>query len=959
MKAEWRVLLFMLVLLTRLMRTSCLVPVLYPAASETTALVFDGGTRALLPAQGSFSLFLCNADANNEAASFPLEPCSQDIVIYTRQRELDLIFSVVDEDGFPIALNPEPEYQVDDALAEISVIPDSAVDSPQPITNEISTIRVTLLQKETPAVLTATWAGFSRNVSMFYDTDPPRVNFGGIAKRRTTAIFDLDFRESVVVTQDITCDADMPALDSDTGVLDVLASSQSCNLDLAAKDWRTVVNVTGADTWTIEQDHVAGTAVVTAFVIDGQDANVTIVIPNAGLMDFSGNRIGGGVGEFTNGTAGGNKTFTLKFVFLPPLGSGDNETAADAVGRAATAAVVTTMAASAVTAIGTSVSTSMTAPVIGSAAGGSSGSALAGGLEMLNMGQKVYFTSLVASSHLPENYKVMASNLKWTALNAQLPWKSSDSEDDVKATATNQEDDSRESNRKLLQAPIPDGLEDGSENPLDRIEDVQEFLFTTDPRETARRVFFWVAVLFGGLVSIHLFILLLLHCMQRAIPKIFAFPRLELYACEWAVPAIAAASGSLMTGDTGDVILGAAIFIFIPGVYLAWYFHMLWRHFYKPEPHERGANLVVATKRRGYPSKGRENYADSSSEAVDAKSMANGAGMSSSLALLPAAGVSNASHNGAKLQDDQRGASPAGKGDAEPAEGEQLEAMKEEDSLVFGDSKPMQTTVAGTGTGSSRRFFSKYLVKPTLGPKLEKVTWVSTHSSHARFVERFGPMFEDYRGHVVVHRSDLSTGNSKNVRQADPKSVLNPLPQKPLFMFPSVRRKGPAATVPFYKHYIQTAMGALLLAKLVFFAVLLHGEDEKDNLPQLIVLVVTSTVFFFLIRSTQPFVRRLDMAVALLAEFADIIVFTLAIVLFSATMQTDNRRKNIGITMICFEALAFFALFVEKMFIVVEHVGPGLARARQYIAQKVGCCCGGSQGDAPPGGAEQHVVEAS
>ena len=43
---------------------------------------------------------------------------------------------------------------------------------------------------------------------------------------------------------------------------------------------------------------------------------------------------------------------------------------------------------------------------------------------MVSMGQKLYFTSLIAVKNLPENYKTMASNLKWTTFNARLPWKS-------------------------------------------------------------------------------------------------------------------------------------------------------------------------------------------------------------------------------------------------------------------------------------------------------------------------------------------------------------------------------------------------------------------------------------------------------------------------------------------------------------------------------------------------------
>lgn len=86
------------------------------------------------------------------------------------------------------------------------------------------------------------------------------------------------------------------------------------------------------------------------------------------------------------------------------------------------------------------------------------------------------------------------------------------------------------------------------------LQEIQDFVFgdSEDSYEILKRMFLWTGLLLGGLILMHSTLLLALARKKWSIPSFLEFPRLELYTCHWVIPAIAAAAGVLLKGDTSE-----------------------------------------------------------------------------------------------------------------------------------------------------------------------------------------------------------------------------------------------------------------------------------------------------------------------------------------------------------------------------------------------------------------------
>eukprot|EP00803_Ostreobium_quekettii_P008464 evm.model.scf_868EXC.6 EVM.evm.TU.scf_868EXC.6 scf_868EXC:53740-57683(-) len=119
------------------------------------------------------------------------------------------------------------------------------------------------------------------------------------------------------------------------------------------------------------------------------------------------------------------------------------------------------------------------------------------------------------------------------------------------------------------------------------------------PRASAQRIFFWVFLLLGGLLTVHAVAYVIAFSLNGGSeagwtpPPILAFPRLEMHVAEWAVPAIGAAGGFLMTGDDGDIALGVVVLLG-PLAYLAWCALFVVRHHAYNEATEDGVRLSLS-----------------------------------------------------------------------------------------------------------------------------------------------------------------------------------------------------------------------------------------------------------------------------------------------------------------------------------------------------------------------------
>ena len=170
---------------------------------------------------------------------------------------------------------------------------------------------------------------------------------------------------------------------------------------------------------------------------------------------------------------------------------------------------------------------------------------------------------------------------------------------------------------------------------------------------------------------------------------------------------------------------------------------MLWRHFYAPAPEDRGANLIMA--RTGASCKDRIKPQLKTGQMKDGSPSADGNRITESdktavVVSIPEPDEKSADQDLSR-QNSQGNASSGSEGD-NAANSKELVRV------------PSSAAVRGGPKSHSGLWatLDKYVVTPVIGPKQAEVCWVSTHTDRTRFVERFGPMFEDYRGHMVVKR---------------------------------------------------------------------------------------------------------------------------------------------------------------------------------------------------------------
>ncbi|CAD7696691.1 unnamed protein product [Ostreobium quekettii] len=839
----WRSSFIALIVLVQFTNANGLVPVFYPSWCDGDATVYDGKSGILTPSQGAFHLFPC---VNDEADKtwFANQTCSENVIIHTHKSRLELLFSLVHDNGSLATLTAQPTFegipfvegfngnlvmqnlnvltvlngtqrngclqggsrQESDAIASVSVA--------------MNRSRGTLGDRFFGQVkVTAVFGNLSRTVTIagHRGSGRPHATTRIAPQLPPNATVYIDFSERIVPLRNVSCDADMASLPAAINISDLLNASTACkNLgqDTNQEFDARMVKVSGLKDWDVSWIEIGRTAVLTGFVDEEQRASARVTINTQSYADFSGRKNHQAVDTINQGIQDG-QTVGLSFSFptnVRRTREADVEElypSADNAGKAVTAVVATAAVASAGV-------TALTAafPRQGNRKHGGSDCALGAGLALLSMGQKFYFTSLMVPRRLPGNYRAMASNLKWTAFSSKLPWESGDDHEVSTLQPGSQMLSTNASgltgsNRRLLQQAVNNASQETNMTTTSlRSIDVSEDPSKDDPHDEVQRTFFWVAVLLAALVVFHALPYWVLHWRKQPIPGILVAPRLELYAGDWAIPAIAAASGILMTSSSGDVVIGVFVFALIPCTYIAWLMHTLWKNFLA-HPDERGGRLT-------------------------------------------------------KLEDEEDGGSVGTK----PGD---LSAPKR-----------VATTCCS--------LFEEYVMDPIFGRKEDEATWVSNPDVDPHFVDRYGPMFEDYRG--TMYTSDLpATNNGTSAKR---------------LLFRSMTPQN------FREGRIRLATGVLSLMKTAFIGVYVHGEEDHDSLAQVVVLLLASTSFFVFLRVTRPNLVRKDLAVALVAEFADMASFTLTLILFIPAMDTKWRRDAIGVCMAVIQGVAFLVSFFEK-----------------------------------------------
>lgn len=101
--------------------------------------------------------------------------------------------------------------------------------------------------------------------------------------------------------------------------------------------------------------------------------------------------------------------------------------------------------------------------------------------------------------------------------------------------------------------------------------------------------------------------------------------------------------------------------------------------------------------------------------------------------------------------------------------------------------------------------------------------------------------------------------------------------------------------------------------KLIIFAVVIGAEENDESFSQLVFLLLVATAFTLFLRVSRPYMARIELALAMLAESADIVTFVLGLSLILGPVSNPMFRKHIGLGMLWTEGLALGVTVFEKL----------------------------------------------
>lgn len=115
------------------------------------------------------------------------------------------------------------------------------------------------------------------------------------------------------------------------------------------------------------------------------------------------------------------------------------------------------------------------------------------------------------------------------------------------------------------------------------------------------------------------------------------------------------------------------------------------------------------------------------------------------------------------------------------------------------------------------------------------------------------------------------------------------------------------------RFHIQSFFRVLDLLKLLVMGCLVGSIDNtRDNEGQVIALLVISCLMLALLRVTRPFLNRVDMAVGMLSEAADIFVFTLLLVVLWGSPGSDERLfDQLGVAMMVVQCVTLAVMVLR------------------------------------------------
>lgn len=131
-----------------------------------------------------------------------------------------------------------------------------------------------------------------------------------------------------------------------------------------------------------------------------------------------------------------------------------------------------------------------------------------------------------------------------------------------------------------------------------------------------------------------------------------------------------------------------------------------------------------------------------------------------------------------------------------------------------------------------------------------------------------------------------------------------------------------------YRHHIQIWTRFLQLMKIVFLGALVAGVGSgRDSLAQIVILFFAALGLMITLRLARPYPSRMEMAISLTEEAADVIFVAMALLLLVGPQENESFRDHIGIGMITVECCSFLAITSDRLILSLN--GFSLMRQRR------------------------------
>ena len=200
-----------------------------------------------------------------------------------------------------------------------------------------------------------------------------------------------------------------------------------------------------------------------------------------------------------------------------------------------------------------------------------------------------------------------------------------------------------------------------------------------------------------------------------------------------------------------------------------------------------------------------------------------------------------------------------------------------------------------------------------LGDHQEEADWVTTKTQGSKFHARYGFLFEEHRGPAIGRRDVTLEVNATTGRVNRGELVI--LRERPLLIVPYLTVENKRLRVrskKVYRYHLQLTTKLLDIMKTILVGCIVAGVgDTDDNISSIVALIALSLILILLLRIAKPFPSRLDMLMLLLAEVADLIVYTCALFLIIGPDTDEDTDQEIGMALLLSEAFALLALIME------------------------------------------------